>query len=196
LGNNAIFAATGLIFDRYRGLLPYSPILLLSVVGLRPLVKERSEVFALATGAVLAEYVGTSLFTHWWAGWSLPARYLVSVLPLFSLPLSLALKNYLHKLWFKIGAYCTVYLGLYLNLTLSWSRAIGLNVNNAKSEMLSRAYLGLDSVFPVVLNSQDLLNISFTQLLLWLSGLSAVILLALLWTKAKRLRIKPSPSVN
>jgi len=71
-----------------------------------------------------------------------------------------------------------------------------LNVNNAKSEMLSRAYLGLDSVFPVVLNSQDLLNISFTQLLLWLSGLSAVILLALLWTKAKRLRIKPSPSVN
>ena len=189
LGNNAIFAATGLIFDRYRGLLPYSPILLLSVLGLRPLVKERSEVFALATGAVLAEYVGTSLFTHWWAGWSLPARYLVSVLPLFSLPLSLALKNYLHKLWFKIGAYCTIYLGLYLNLTLSWSRAIGLNVNNAKSEMLSRAYLGLDSVFPVVLNSQDLLNISFTQLLLWLSGLSAVVLLALFLWKITTLRL-------
>jgi hypothetical protein len=193
LTNNAIFAATGLIFDRYRGLLPYSPILLLSVLGLRPLAKERPEVFALAAGAVLAEYVGSSLFTHWWAGWSLSARYLMSVLPLFSLPLSLALKNNLHKLWFRIGAYCTAYLGLCLNLSLSWSRAIGLNVNNGKSDILSRAYLGLDHVFPVVLNSQDLLNISLTQLLLWLSGLSAVVLLALIWTKVKTLRIRLSP---
>ena len=196
VANNAIFAATGLIFDRYRGLLPYSPILLLSVLGIRPLLKERSEVFALATGAVLAEYVGSSLFTHWWAGYSLPARYLVSVLPLFSLPLSLALKNNLHKLWFKTAAFCTICLGVYLNLSLSWSRAIGLNVNNGKSDLLSRAYLGLDRIFPVVLNSQDLLNISFTQLLLWLSGLSAVVLLALLWTKVKTLRIRSSPNVN
>jgi len=196
IATNAIFATTGLIFDRYRGLLPYSPILLLSILGLKPLIKERSDVFALATAAVLAEYLVSSLFTHWWAGWSLPARYLISVLPLFSLPLSLALKNNLHKLWFKIGAYCTIYLGLYLNLSLSWSRAIGLNVNSGKSDMLLRAYLGLDNVFPVVLNSQDLLNISLTQLLLWLSGLSTIILLALLCTKIKTLKIRPSPSVN
>ena len=189
VANNAIFAATGLIFDRYRGLLPYSPVLLLSVLGLRPLLKERSDVFTLATGAVLAEYVGACLFTHWWAGWSLPARYLVSVLPLFSPPLSLALKNYLHKLWFKAGLYCTICLGLYLNFTLSWFRAIGLNVNNAKSELISTAYLGLDHVFPVVLTSQDLVNISLTQLLLWLSGLSAVVLLAIFWPKANASRI-------
>jgi len=189
VANNAIFAATGLIFDRYRGLLPYSPVLLLSVLGLRPLLKERSDVFTLATGAVLAEYVGACLFTHWWAGWSLPARYLVSVLPLFSLPLSLALKNYLHKLWFKAGLYCTICLGLYLNFTLSWFRAIGLNVNNAKSELISTAYLGLDHVFPVVLTSQDLVNISLTQLLLWLSGLSAVVLLAIFWAKVNASRI-------
>jgi len=196
VANNAIFAATGLIFDRYRGLLPYSPILLLSVLGLRPLFKERSEVFTLATGAVLAEYVGSSLFTHWWAGWSLPARYLMCVLPLFSLPLSLALRNNLHKLWFKTGVLCTLYLGLYLNLSLSWSRAIGLNVNSGKSDLLSSAYLGLDNVFPVVLNSQDLLNISFSQLLLWLSGLFVIILLVLLWTRAKPLKIRASPNVK
>jgi hypothetical protein len=142
-------------------------------------------VFALATGVVLAEYIVSSLFTHWWAGWSLPARYLLSVLPVFCLPLSLALKNNLHKFWFKAGTCCTILLGLYLNLSLSWSRAIGLNVNDAKSDLLSRAYLGLDSVFPVVLNSQDLLNISLTQLLAWLTGLSAVVLLALLWTELK-----------
>ena len=189
LANNAIFAATGLIFDRYRGLLPYSPVLLLSVLGLRPLLKERSDVFTLATDAVLAEYVGACLFTHWWAGWSLPARYLVSVLPLFSLPLSLALKNHLHKLWFKAGVYCTVCLGLCLNFTLSWFRAIGLNVNNAKSELISTAYLGLARVFPVVLTSQDLVNISLTQLLLWLSGLSAVVLLAIFWAKVNASRI-------
>jgi hypothetical protein len=192
----AIFAAIGLLFDRYRGLLPYSPILLLSVLGLRPLAKERPEVFALATGAVLVEYLGSSLFTHWWAGYSLPARYLLSVLPLFSLPLSLAIKNNLSKLWFKIGAGCTILLGLYLNLSLSWSRAIGLNVNNAKSDLLSRAYLGLDSVFPVVLNSQDLLNISLTQLLLWLSGLCAVVLLVLVLAKVRSSRIKPSLEID
>jgi hypothetical protein len=197
VGNSAIFAATGLIFDRYRGLLPYSPPLLLSVLGLRPLLKERSEVFALATGAFLGECLVSSMFTHWWAGWSLPARYLVSVLPLFSLPLSLALKNNLTKLWFKIAALCTACLGLYLNLTLAWSRAIGLNVNAAKSDMLSKAYLGLDRVFPVILNSQDLLSISFTQLLWWLSGLSLVVLLAVFWNKAKtRTRQGPSPNVH
>ena len=191
---NTIFAATGLIFDRYRGLLPYCPILLLSILGLKPLAKERLDVFALATGAVLAEYVGSSLFTHWWAGWSLPARYLISILPLFSLPLSLALKNNLHKLWFKIGAYCTICLGLYLNLSLSWSRAIGLNVNSGKSDVLSRAYLGLDGIFPVILNAQDLLNISFTQLLLWLSGLSIIILLVLFFTEVRTWRIRPNPT--
>jgi hypothetical protein len=194
LASNAVFATTGLIFDRYRGLLPYSPILLLSLLGLRPLLKERPEVFALATGAFLGEYVVSSLFTHWWGGWSLPARYLVSVLSLFGLPLSMALKNNLHKLRFKIAAYCTIYLGLYLNLTMSWWRAIGLNVNDTKSEMLSTAYLGLDRVFPVVLNSQDLVSISTTQLLLWLSGLSAVVLVAIFWTRAKRARIGLSPS--
>jgi hypothetical protein len=195
LSSNVIFAATGLIFDRYRGLLPYSPILLLSVLGVRPLAKERPEVFALATGAFLADYVGASLFTHWWAGWSLPARYLVSVLPLFSLPLSLALKNNLHKRWFKTAAFCTIYLGLYLNLALSWSRAIGLNVNSAKSDMLSSAYLGLDGLFPVVLNSQDLLSISLTQLLLWLGCLFVVILLAVFLTKVKWSRIRFSPKI-
>ncbi len=194
--NNAIFAATGLIFDRYRGLLPYSPIVLLSVLGLRPLLKERPEIFALATSAVLAEYVGSSLFTHWWAGYSLPARYLISVLPLFSLPLSLALKNNLSKLWFKTAAYCMIFVGLYLNFYLSWSRGIGLNVNGAKSEMLSTAYLGLDRMFPVILNSQDLVSISLTQLLLWLSGLFAVVLLAIFWTKAKMSRVGSSPTPN
>ena len=187
LANNAIFAATGLLFDRYRGLLPYSPIVILSLLGVRPLAREKPVIFTLATSAFLAEYVGSSLFTHWWAGFSLPARYLVSVLPLFGLPLSLALKNNLRKLWFKTGAYCTIYLGLYLNLSLCWSRAVGLNVNTGKSDLLSSAYLGLDSLFPVVLNSQDLLNISLTQLLLWLTSLSAVVLLALIWTRVKTL---------
>ena len=44
--------------------------------------------------------------------------------------------------------------------------------------MLSRAYFGLDRVFPVILDSQDRLSISFTQLLLWLSGLFLIVLLA------------------
>ena len=185
LAKNAIFATTGLIFDRYRGLLPYSPPLLLSLFGLKPLLKARSEVFVLAAGAFLGEYVVSSLFTHWWGGWSLPARYLISVLPLFSLPLSFALKNNLHKIWFKASAYCTLYLGLYLNLTLSWSRAIGLNVSDTKSNLISTAYLGLDRVFPVVLNSQDQVSISLTQLLLWLSGLLVLVSLAVLWAKTR-----------
>ena len=189
--NNAIFAATGLIFDRYRGLLPYCPPLFLSLLGLRPLLKERSDVFALAACSFLCQYVGASLFTHWWAGWSLPARYLLSVVPLFSLPLSLAIKNNLHKLWFKIAAFCTISLGLYLNLSLSWSRAIGLSVNDAKSGLLSTAYLGLDRLFPVVLDSRDLLNISFTQLLSWLSGLSAVVLFLLFLALFKAARSSP-----
>ena len=196
LSINPIYAATGLIFDRYRGLLPYSPILLLSVLGLKPLLKGRPEIFALATGAFLGEYVVSSMFGVWWGGWSLPARYLISVLPLFSLPLALALKNNLHKLWFKTAAFCTVYIGLYLNLTLSWSRAIGLSVNNAKSDLLSRAYLGLDRVFPVILNSQDQMTTSLTQLLMWLSGLFVLAFLGVFWGQVNKSRIRRSKSTQ
>ena len=189
VASNSLFAAVGLLFDRYRGLLPFSPIVLLSLLGVKPFAKEKPEVFALATAAFLTEYVGSCLFTHWWAGWSLPARYLMSVLPLSSLPLALALKINLPKLWFKIGVYYAIYLGLFVNLSLGWSRAIGLNVNNGKSELLSSAYLGLDSLFPVILNSQDLLNISFPQLLCWLSGVFVVALFVLFWTRVIKSKI-------
>jgi hypothetical protein len=61
--------------------------------------------------------------------------------------------------------------------------------------MLSKAYLGLDRVFPVIINSQDLLNISFTQLLWWLSGLSLVVFFTVCWNKT-RTRPDPSPNVH
>ena len=178
LNVNPIFAAAGLLLDRYRGLLPYSPILLLSVFGLKPLLKERWDVFVLTAGAFFGEYGVSSAFGVWWAGSSLPARYLISVLPLFSVPLSLALKNHLRNVWFKTAAYCTIYLGLYLNLTMSWTRGIGFDVNNAKSAMLAGAYLGLDRVFPVIINLQGQAIIPPIIPLLWLGGIFTLVILA------------------
>ncbi|HXX72494.1 MAG TPA: hypothetical protein VEI80_02275 [Candidatus Acidoferrales bacterium] len=186
LSSNPIFAATGLIFDRYRGLFPYSPVLLFSVFGLRPLLKERADIFVLAAGALLGQYVGASVFGIWWAGLSLPARYLISVLPLFSLPLSLALRDNIHKLWFKAGTYYTICVGLCLNLTLSWFRAVGYGVNAPKAELLSITYFGLNYVFPVVLTSQDHLTISLTLLLTWLSGLLVLVLLGIFLPRSIR----------
>lgn len=191
LRGTAAYGATGLVFDRYYGILPYCPVLALAVLGLRPLAKKSQKAFALVVTSALAEYATASVFFVWWAGFSFPARYLVSILPLLGLPLSLAFKNNRAKLWFRTGMCCAVYVGLYLNLSMSWDRGIGLAVNPAKTDLLSMAYLGLDRLFPsIVVSSSNFANITTLEAFLFLSGLFAFVLLAMFENSVKRL-MKP-----
>lgn len=79
---------TGLLLDQEYGLLPYAPVFLLAAFGVRALWR-RSPTAAGAIAAVSAAYVASIVVPlvnpyGWSGGWSPPARFLMSVLPLLA----------------------------------------------------------------------------------------------------------------
>jgi hypothetical protein len=76
----------GLLVDQEFGLLLYSPIYLIGLAGLLPLLRRRDRWLgvALAGLAVAALVAATTRYYMWWGGWSVPARFLVPALPLLA----------------------------------------------------------------------------------------------------------------
>jgi hypothetical protein len=79
----------GLLFDGERGLLWFSPLLLLGMVGWRRAFVERpGRVIATAgAGILLAYYLVTALWVDWRGGSGYGPRLLVPVLPVLAIPL-------------------------------------------------------------------------------------------------------------
>lgn len=81
-------ALWGLAFSPFRGLLFYSPVLLLALPGLWLAWRERTrraEVLVAGTGATLALLFFASS-VMWWGGFAVGPRYLVPALPLLAVP--------------------------------------------------------------------------------------------------------------
>lgn len=76
----------GLLFDQEYGLLPHSPIYALAAVGAVAAARRHDTRSLLAAaGATTAAFVVSSTrYYMWWGGWSVPARFLVPVLPLLA----------------------------------------------------------------------------------------------------------------
>jgi hypothetical protein len=85
----------GFAIDQKFGLLVYSPIYLLSIVGMWCLLRDRAQRgFALALLATAIPYIISSARLHmWWGGNSAPARFLVPLLPLMAPPMAAALMS-------------------------------------------------------------------------------------------------------
>jgi len=84
LVRNIPHGTLGLFFDQKFGLLPYSPVYLLAVVGMWLMLRDRQlRPLALGLLVVGAGYLlSTTRFYMWWGGPSAPARFLVPLLPL------------------------------------------------------------------------------------------------------------------
>jgi hypothetical protein len=84
--------AVKLLFSRYRGLLPLSPVLALVPVGLYAMWREPHK--RIAAGAILIVFCSflwiNASYVYWWGGYSLGPRYLVPALPLCCLALAFA----------------------------------------------------------------------------------------------------------
>jgi hypothetical protein len=76
----------GLLFDQEYGLLPYSPIYAMAAIGAVAAASRRDTRGLLAAAAATtAAFVASSTrYYMWWGGWSVPARFLVPVLPLLA----------------------------------------------------------------------------------------------------------------
>lgn len=81
-------ALTGLLFDPSYGLLPYAPILVLSLAGLVYLLRQRNGDRWAHLGLALALVTPVILFRKWWGGFCPPARFLVPVVPLLAMALA------------------------------------------------------------------------------------------------------------
>jgi hypothetical protein len=82
---NLIEGALGNLISPSRGLLIFSPVLILAVAGVAIKLKQRT--FEKLDGALIAIIVGHWLvisdFTLWWGGWAYGPRFFIDVLPYF-----------------------------------------------------------------------------------------------------------------
>lgn len=91
-----------ILFSYKKGLFLYTPVLFVSLWGLRVLWKRnRFEALYLAGFLVLLTYVLSSWW-NWWYGGSFSSRVYVEFLPLFALLLAMALQNFAKRI-FKIS---------------------------------------------------------------------------------------------
>lgn len=102
---NSIRVILGLLFDRAFGVLPYSPIFLLVVVGWWYLIRDRNT-RGLAVGLTAALAVLLASLTRtfgWWGGASAPARFLVPAVPLVVPMLAVAFRELRQPAWRALG---------------------------------------------------------------------------------------------
>ena len=84
----------GVFFDQEYGLLINFPVFLLAIAGLLLMLRRRFIPFHLLVLAIALPYMlGFTTLRHWTGGWCPPARFMLILLPLFSLYLGYALEH-------------------------------------------------------------------------------------------------------
>jgi hypothetical protein len=103
--SHIIRGSLGLIFDQEFGLLFYTPIYSLAFVGLLLMIREnRRDIFMVLMIYIAYSYVVLSHFGRmWYAGWSLPSRYIVSIVPLLGILVAKSFQELRGKLFYWIA---------------------------------------------------------------------------------------------
>ncbi len=114
------FSLHNILLNPIRGLLIWSPIILLSIVGLVIGIKKKGNTKKLSIYSLLA-FLAVLLFysfwNNWWAGYSLGNRFFIVLLPVFSFGLAVVLNSI--KKNQKIVMYSTFLLTLIFSTILT-----------------------------------------------------------------------------
>lgn len=114
----------GSLIDSNSGLIFYSPILILSALGLIRFLKIKSPAVLLAV-FISVFWMGATSVSTYWNGWlSPPTRYMIVILPLFSLPFALAVQTFKEKNIFKMSYVILYLLGLIANTLMATNRLL------------------------------------------------------------------------
>ena len=112
--------------DSNSGLLFYSPILILSFLGLYSFIKKNRKfpvIFVLSIFSFW--YVATGIIGGWHGWLSIPSRFMICMLPLLSLPFLYSLKEFKNSKLFK-GSYVVLFLmGLISSGFIAFNRVLG-----------------------------------------------------------------------
>ncbi|MSO96071.1 MAG: hypothetical protein EXQ81_09825 [Thermoleophilia bacterium] len=113
-GGSLLDGLGGLIVSPGRGLLWYSPVLLLGIVG--AIVGWRTPLVRWSAVAALAYLLLMSRFIDWWGGETFGSRLLIETFPLLIVLLAAALDRFASERWFRWA----------FGITASWSVAVQL----------------------------------------------------------------------
>jgi hypothetical protein len=115
----------GLLFDQFRGLFYYSPVLLFTLPGFYLLYKDHREETVLFAATFLIFLFFYSKWWCWFGGSSFGPRFLLPVLPLLTIPLHKVIDHYFHEkaFWpaFLIACMISVFVAAFGALTCSAS---------------------------------------------------------------------------
>ncbi|HBO7421165.1 MULTISPECIES: glycosyltransferase family 39 protein [Pseudomonas aeruginosa group] len=156
-GTQFATALYGNLLSPARGLLVYSPFLLLPILCLPFLLwkqKRNLPLLILALGWPLLHYLTVSRFPHWWAGWSYGSRLMVDALPGLLLGTAVCLASLekwrrpalaLFAVLAAFSIFVNSYQGLYNTYALQWNAAPNIDEH---PELL------FDWSYPPFLNTQ------------------------------------------
>ena len=130
----------GLFLDQEYGLLLYSPIYLMALPGLGILMRQpdtRWRTLALV-GMTITFLIGTTRYYMWWGGMSVPARFLVPVLPLAA-PMIAVVFERLGAPWRAVaGALLTTSLVVVVVLVYQPALELMFNTSDGTSQLVER----------------------------------------------------------
>ena len=148
-----------LLFGRSYGLFVFSPLALLSLFGMK-YVWNYNKVLTTTIVIVMSLFIlGLSMTIPYAAGWTLPSRYLLPILPLTVIPFAFLFENLIRKIPFQIILLATSFIGTSLNIL--FARIIYSHTTvEMRANIANQAYLGAAQIFPYVGVSTDPLAIS------------------------------------
>lgn len=99
-----------LLFGKERGVVVYTPVILLGVVGMYLLYKAKNPMFSVLFSTVTVNVLLYSMWGDPWGGWAFGARYLIPAYALLSICIAIFLTHYKRKiptivLFFVLVAY-------------------------------------------------------------------------------------------
>jgi sugar lactone lactonase YvrE len=96
--------AFALLFDRQMGLVTYTPVVILAVVGVIAMWRSRNPAdlrLLFAVALIILPYFGLIASFHFWNGiWNPPARYQTTLVPVLAVPLAMSLRS--ASRWFRL----------------------------------------------------------------------------------------------
>jgi len=138
------------LFSRNYGLLIFSPLLMLSIFGTKLTWTANKRIALLSFVLIITWVISHSLIFPFAAGWTLPSRYLVFLIPIMGIWLALLLQKY-HKNWFFIGILLvSTIVGIIFNA--KFAQIFGNHTTpDQRQQIMLDVYQGLGEIFPYYL---------------------------------------------
>lgn len=148
-----LFIAIRLMFDTYKGIFFYYPILLFSFLGLKYMYKKFKVESLLIIFIFLTFLILNSSWWAWWGGTSFGPRHLLPSVPFLVLPLLFLFEKFEHSKTLKIIAFILIFYSIFVNFSgLQSLRGDNAEILDMKTLTIKQEYVGKINSFQILFN--------------------------------------------